>query len=311
MPRPRTYGKRKCTGTTAASAIFGSASSPRRLPSSPVRAPLADLTSLVANLEIRVEEQNNDPALSTTTENQDPRRCQALRANEEQELNDVDGSNLSSQHASSKYSKDSDEDSLDSLPVSPDTIALRPLIEAYRADCRRELQVADWEAVLPARSHVVKIAEASYAEVYRVSIDGEDSILKLMQLKIPSDPSSLHCYTAIDVKQVVSEVRLMNALTEFPGFVTFKDAHLIQGKPCNSIIKAHDNCTRWDPATQSSEFPHPSTFTDNSLFLAIELGDAGNVLDDVPLRTISRVWDVLIGVIIALASAEHNFQFEV
>ena len=102
----------------------------------------------------------------------------------------------------------------------------------------------------------------------------------------------------------------MNALTELPGFVTFKDAHLVRGKPSTKIIRACQR-SQWNPDSQSSQFPDPREFDANALFLAIELEDAGTVLDEVPLTEIKEVWDVFIGTVVALATAEHVFQFEV
>jgi serine/threonine-protein kinase haspin len=338
MPPLRTYGKRKITGTTKASQIFGTASSSCPQTSSAARAPLSDLTNQLANLGIE-DYEHVSLANASGSENRPPRRTHAaLSVQERAGGRSADHSHISSTHGSSENPNGSDyiadntqhqiqflsqavnplldlgedfSDSRSQTSLSPDYIALQPLTDAYRVDCNQALPVSQWDDILPPGCEIVKIAEASFAEVYRISFDGNNSILKVMQLKVPSDPSSIHSYTAVDVQQVVSEVRLMNALTEFPGFVTYKGAHLIRGKPSNALIRAHDSCLRFNPATQSSHYPHPSTLNENSLVLAIELGDAGRVLDETPLRNINEVWDVLLGVVIALATAEQNFQFEV
>jgi len=195
-----------------------------------------------------------------------------------------------------------------STNLSPDELALLPLTSSYRIDRGKELPVTEWKDLIPEGATVEKIAEASYAEVYRISIDGQNSIIKLMQLQIPSDPESLTSHSTLKVETVVSEVRLMNALTESPGFVEFKEAHLVKGKPCKMMIQA---CERWSSTNEDSQFPDPNTFLPNTLFLAIELGDAGKVLDETPLQRIDQVWDIFIGVVVALAAAEHMFSFEV
>jgi serine/threonine-protein kinase haspin len=315
MPRARTYGRRKQTATAAASAIFGSASSPQQQsPSSPARAPLRDLTTLLSNLDIRAKEDGRgeefEPS-SSNAKNKHPRRTHL--SEKQQEKGQIINNDKSSDSSPSESSQNSDDISVPfrSGNYTPDTLALLPLLEKYKADTQRRLPVEKWDDVLPAGSQVVKIAEASYAEVYRVSIDGSESILKVMQLKIPSDEASLQCYTAIEISQVVSEVRVMNALTEYPGFVTFKAAHLIRGKPCASLIRARNDCERWDPKAGLSNFPNPSTFTGNSIFLAIELGDAGQVLEEVDIVNSDQLWDIFLGVVVALAAAEEMFNFEV
>ena len=315
MPRARTYGKRKQTATAAASAIFGSASSPQQLPSSPARPPLRDLTTLLSNIDIRAKEdgrgEESEPSSSSNAKNKHPRRTR--RSQKQQEQDKIINNDESSDSSPSEGFRSSDDIPVPfrSVNYTPDTLALLPLLEKYKTDTQRRLPVEKWDDVLPSGSQVVKIAEASYAEVYRVSIDGSESILKVMQLKIPSDEASLRCYTAIEVSQVVSEVRIMNALTEYPGFVTFKAAHLIRGKPCASLIRARNDCERWDPKAGLSNFPNPSTFTSNSIFLAIELGDAGQVLEEVDLVNSDQLWDIFLGVVVALAAAEEMFNFEV
>lgn len=166
-----------------------------------------------------------------------------------------------------------------------------------------------WDLVLPSDSTLQKIAEASFAEVYRVMNGDGTSILKIMQLKVSTDPASLDIRTACAVETVISELRIMNALTEVPGFVTFKEVHLIQGKPGTQIKEAWD--ARFALSDNKSEFPDPDDYTSESTFLVIELGDAGNALEDCKMEHIEQVWDVLLGVIMALSRAEFTNEFEV
>lgn len=315
MPRPRTYGKKKSSTSTASANIFGTeSSSPQASRSHAVRSPLQDVTSQLLNLRLQPSEEGHDDDARKSTPGspaQPPQPLQPEADHDHESNEDLDGSNVSSLHGSSTFSGDSGQNSINQAPnLSPDDVALKPLTDAYLIDRQRELPITDWNDLLPAEAQVVKIAEASFAEVYRVTVDGQDSILKVMQLQIESDPSSLHNYTAIKIETVVSEIRLMNALTEFPGFVKFKEAHLVRGKPSNAIIRACHS-SRWNPSTQSSEFPDPNDFKASSLFLAIELQDAGRVLDETPLTRIDEVWDVLLGIVVALAHAEYSLKFEV
>jgi serine/threonine-protein kinase haspin len=175
------------------------------------------------------------------------------------------------------------------------------------------MTVQDWDIVLPPNSTLEKIAEASFAEVYRVTTaDGRTSILKIMQLKVSTDAASIDMKTAIPVETVISEIRIMNALTEVPGFVTFKDAHLIQGKPGLPIKQAYeDHRENLISLRKDSDFPDPDDFTPDSTFLVIELGDAGVELEICALESVEKVWDIFLGIVIALARAELSNEFEV
>ncbi|KAF4622651.1 hypothetical protein G7Y89_g14377 [Cudoniella acicularis] len=184
---------------------------------------------------------------------------------------------------------------------------LAPIIEAYRKDAGRVLEIKDWHDLIAPLSTITKIAEASYAEVYRIEAYQQTSILKMIRLQSPTDPDSLHISSAIKISSVLSELRIMNALTEIPGFVTFKDAHLIQGKTTDFFKRAYNE---YAEEKDGSEFPDPDSYTNHTLFLAIELGDAGTVLDEFKLFTIAEVWDILLSTIAALGKGEIDCEFE-
>jgi serine/threonine-protein kinase haspin len=199
------------------------------------------------------------------------------------------------------------------VPDEPDhsapSYSIQPLVDAYFTDRGITISPNSWDSVLPSHSTLQKIAEASFAEVYRVINADGTSILKIMQLKVSTDPGSLDIRTACAVESVISELRIMNALTEIPGFVTFKEAHIIRGKPGPQIKQAWN--AHFALSGDKSEFPHPEDYTSDSTFLVIELGDAGNVLEDYKMEHIEQLWDVLLGAIIALSRAEFTNDFEV
>ncbi|KAI9640005.1 hypothetical protein NHQ30_011564 [Ciborinia camelliae] len=185
--------------------------------------------------------------------------------------------------------------------------SLSPLLSAYEKDNGYPLATKKWEDVLASDSSIQKIAEASYAEVFRITNPAGSSILKLLRLKVPTDPTSKRCDTAIKVETVVSEMRLMNALTEIPGFVKFKDAHIVEGKPPAAFVKAYEGHLN---AGGESYYPHPNKISKNAVFLAIELGDAGHVLEKYSIKNVDQLWDIFLGVVIALARAEIENEFE-
>jgi serine/threonine-protein kinase haspin len=173
------------------------------------------------------------------------------------------------------------------------------------------LKILTWGDILDEDPVIVKIAEASYAEVYRVANEIGSSVIKIMRLQTPEDPDSLDLYNAIKVTNVISEIRIMNAMTELEGFVNFKDAHLIHGSPTEKLIDAYDEYNFRQKKENRSQFPHPNQYTKKSIFLAIELGDAGVVLDEFQITNIHQVWDIFLGAVMALAVGESAFEFEV
>ncbi|THV45440.1 hypothetical protein BGAL_0488g00020 [Botrytis galanthina] len=194
------------------------------------------------------------------------------------------------------------------LPINPRLAAsLSPLLTAYEKDNGYPLATKNWDDVLAPGSSIQKIAEASYAEVFRITNPVGSSILKLLRLKVPTDPTSKKSDTAIKVDTVVSEMRLMNALTEIPGFVKFKDAHIVEGKPPAAFVTAYEGHL---DAGGESYFPHPNKISKHAVFLAIELGDAGHVLEKYPIKNVDQLWDIFLGVVIALARAEIEHEFE-
>jgi serine/threonine-protein kinase haspin len=301
VPPKRTYGKKKTSATAAAAAVFGSASEsspllPAQQPSarsssktqhSSLRDPLVDITSAVKNLSVA-----NAANLPPTVHNY-------------------------------HFSRDSSRpvtpthESIASFNDPQDLAHLNPLLQAYETDRGRPLKFKKWDEILEGELSAVKIAEASYAEVYRITTEYGSSIIKVMQLKLLSDPESMDAYTSVAVGQVVSEIRIMNAMTEVPGFVSFKDAHLVQGKPGIVISEAWDEYLLniagedGDLPRPNSDFPHPASYSDRALFLAIELGDAGEVLQNFPIDTMDKFWDIFIGAILALSRAEIYSEFEV
>jgi serine/threonine-protein kinase haspin len=164
-----------------------------------------------------------------------------------------------------------------------------------------------WGTVFSSADTLEKIAEASFAEVFRCSNASGTSILKVMQLKVSTNPASLEDVHASSAEMVVSELQVMDVLTEVPGFVQLKEFHLIKGNPGAHFKKAWDAFSKLRP----TEYPNPDDYTSQSVFLVIELGDAGEVLENKPMKQLEQVWDVLLQVIIALARAEATNEFEV
>jgi len=134
-------------------------------------------------------------------------------------------------------------------------------------------------------------------------------MLKVIRLRTAQDPPSLELRNASTLDALMSEVRIMNTMATVPGFVPFKSAKVVRGVTCDILTEASEEY--YTRKNNESLFQDPDSYTDSTVCLVIELAYAGNVLDEVTIETANQVWDVLLGVIIALARGEIASQFEV
>lgn len=182
-------------------------------------------------------------------------------------------------------------------------------------------QILTWADVCPPGDRIEKIAEASYAEVYRVTNERGTSIIKVVRLQSPIKPqtkaqerSGLVDEEPHREEDLGGEVRISEWLADIPGFVVYKERYIVRGKATRELLETHQafhrRMKRKDP-DRLQFYPSPSRYLDGTEFLVIELGDAGSSLEDFELVSIDQVWDVLLLVAIALARAEHQVGFEV
>jgi serine/threonine-protein kinase haspin len=183
---------------------------------------------------------------------------------------------------------------------------LEPLTTVYARKGRKELTLQRWQDVLSEGCSVEKIAESSYAEVFKIRNDQGNSVLKLMALKPPTGRGSRR-ETAVTADSIVSEVFIMDLMADIPGFLEFKEAWVIEGQPSPQIIAAFEKFE----AVHTSDFTHPAKYPKDQVFLALELGDAGVDIEHYKISTLSQVWDVFLKVTAALAIGEREYAFEV
>lgn len=198
---------------------------------------------------------------------------------------------------------------------------LSPLLDAYEDNGHPRPQIKDWNSALDPSWPLLKIAESSYAEVYKVTNPSGTSILKIMALKPPSGAGSRR-ETACTVESVISEVLIMDLMADIPGYLVFRDMHLISGRPPQSVVaawEAHD----WGVSLLDSEgeetnnegesnstFPHPAKYNKDAVFLVLELGDAGVDVEHYVVKSVVELWDVVLGIVVALATGEEVCGFE-
>ncbi|KAJ2899596.1 hypothetical protein MKZ38_002970 [Zalerion maritima] len=182
------------------------------------------------------------------------------------------------------------------------------------------LRELGWSDLCPAESTITKIAEASFAEVYRVRNPLGTSIIKVIRLSSPIKPQTRAQVKAElvdeephDPTSASSELLISQWLASIPGFVVYKEQFLVVGKGTPGLLSTHQafhrKLKRQDPG-RLQFYPSPSRYLDDTKFLVVELGDAGMALEDLEITHIDMVWDIFFLLAIALARAEELAGFE-
>ncbi|EHK24580.1 uncharacterized protein TRIVIDRAFT_114758, partial [Trichoderma virens Gv29-8] len=182
------------------------------------------------------------------------------------------------------------------------------------------LRVLTWGDVCPPGDQIVKIAEASSAEVYRITNKRGTSIIKAIRL-----PSPIKALTKTQVasglideephseSDVDNELQISEWLSDIPGFAVYKERYIVQGKTTSELLETHQTVQkkmkREDPG-RAQYYPSPSRYLDDTKFLVVELGDAGKSLENWQLDSTDQLWDIFLLEAIALARAEEVAMFE-
>lgn len=240
--------------------------------------------------------------------------------------------------------------------LNPYTLYTRPLLELCNdPDGRSAPQpFQPWADSIDEHLNIIKIAEASYGEVYKLSPRdlqisiprAADSVIKVIALKPPPDVPRWRSKTqqkSIDnmsvVMDVSGEARLLQRMSDVPGFANFRECRVFQGQLPRQLVRAWREFNR---NIKRSEFPDPGrrgSYENGQLWAVLEMEDAGNdleglyencLLDDHEdrdsvdedhagkrnlnlnqLRTVWGIWDVFWGVALAVAKGEEWARFEV
>jgi Haspin like kinase domain len=296
----KVYGKKAFVpGAAAAAVIFAGESPPLNATSSsikgsPVRCALEDVTKSLSNFRLDDRKQRAGKEGKEEPKVKSRKIEQEIETRCPEQAVDVAKVSTRSTRTCAKETGDLRR------------MWLEPLTKEYERSGVHQMTIRKWTDILDEEWGLEKIAESSYAEVYKVSNCDGTSVLKVMALKPPTGPGSQR-ETSVDVMSVVSEVLIMDMMAEIPGFLEFKGAHIIEGRPPRAIRGAYDA----HAAKSESFFPKPSSYHKDQLFLALELGDAGTDIEHFTITTISQIWDIFFGIIIALSHGEELASFEV
>lgn len=199
---------------------------------------------------------------------------------------------------------------------------VRPILnEAVSSLAAQSVQkFSAWAARSESAFDVVKIAEGSYGEVFKLRLrdDAEprraklraygEGVFKVVPLRAQQGAGSKK-FTRID--EIVAEVKLLKLMDPIPGFARFREVHVVQGRFPESFQRAwivykqtKDDCMNPNPANKRA-------YADNQLWAILEMDDAGIELEKFRWSNMFQVYDIFWGVAMALARAEELALFEV
>ncbi|KAF2171906.1 hypothetical protein M409DRAFT_63447 [Zasmidium cellare ATCC 36951] len=194
-----------------------------------------------------------------------------------------------------------------------------------------------WSTQLSSHFSINKIAEASFGEVYRLSLleaipdicRSDESVFKIIPLRAPSStlPTDKRKRKAALTKQemmskpedVANEVKLLQRMSAIPGFTNFRDMRVLQGRPPEAFSTAFKawNAEQKTKKKDLSHFPDPSkkaSYSEDQLWAVIEMQDAGNdlelMVESGECTSIWTVWDIFWQVVLSLAKGEEGAEFE-
>ncbi|KAL1852728.1 hypothetical protein Plec18170_005867 [Paecilomyces lecythidis] len=204
---------------------------------------------------------------------------------------------------------------------------VRPILnEAMSPIASQGVQKFDsWAARTGNVFDVIKIAEGSYGEVYKLRIREDackekmsksklaklraygDGVFKIVPLRAKTGPGSRK-FTSID--EIASEVKLLKYLDAIPGFARFREIHVVQGRfptpfqaAWDTYSQTKDDCWNPNPADKKA-------YPDKQLWAILEMDDAGCELEKFKWSSAFQIYDIFWGVAMALARAEEYAKFE-
>lgn len=173
-----------------------------------------------------------------------------------------------------------------------------------------------WANRLSKRFKIVKLAEGSFGEVFKLAekdighttvpvLDAYGGcIMKVVPLNAKSGPGSKKYST---VAEVVREVKLLKTMDKVPGFTRFRKVHVVQGKYPGSFLEAFRD---FKEEGRDCENQDPEHFPSKQLFAVIEMDDAGADLESLRKPSVFQVHDIFWSIVVLLANAEEQVEFE-
>lgn len=203
---------------------------------------------------------------------------------------------------------------------------LKPLTELECVSRTRDIEL--WHAEWTSLCTVSKIAEGSFGSVFRMS-DKKNSqpetIGKLMPLRAKSGIGSRK-FSNTAIEAAASEVKLLELMSDVPGFVVFRDAEVLIGALPRALQNEYRAFTAKETGTDRDNTVAGTWFPKHQAWLFIEMDNAGVELDSAltgatggllnvsmtgdRFLTVQRTRDIFWGVVEALMRGEQMHRFE-
>lgn len=206
------------------------------------------------------------------------------------------------------------------------TAYARPILnEAFSPVAAQGVQKFHSWAARASKFEVVKLAEGSYGEVYKLRLREDackeiprsklarlkqygDGVFKIVPLRAQRGPGSRK-FTSIE--EIVAEAKMLKYLDPIPGFARFRDIHVVQGRfpeafqaAWDYYKKTQDDCLNPNPSNRAA-------YRDSQMWAIVEMDDAGCELEKFSWTSVFQIYDIFWGVAMALARAEEYAMFEV
>ena len=165
-------------------------------------------------------------------------------------------------------------------PIPPSTYS-KPLLDATgqsEIECFHH-----WAEAVGSGLQVTKIGDGSFADVYKFAPTARpvtDPVIGKL-LPIRPDKKAPRWNDMTTIKDAVTEIRLLEMVTEISGFVEFRGARVLYG-PLPELIKAPTKAfnQRRQGVNVGTEYRGgQSAYPEDQLWLLIEMSDAGRDLD--------------------------------
>ena len=185
---------------------------------------------------------------------------------------------------------------------------------------------SSWANKAKSAFDVIKLAEGSYGEVFKLRIRDDvcrqpvsksklakllsygEGVFKIVPLRAQQGAGSKK-FTTVD--EITAEVKLLKLMDPIPGFARFREVHVVQGRFPDAFQTAwmtykrtQDDCFNPNPASKTA-------YPDSQLWAILEMDDAGMELEKFSWTSAFQIYDIFWGVAMALARAEEHALFEV
>ena len=185
---------------------------------------------------------------------------------------------------------------------------------------------ADFYGRYEGRIDMTKVAEGSFASIYRMSLRNEVNtytVWKLLPLK-PSKGKGSRNPNQTSIRDAAEELRAVAHMQALRGFVEFRSARVLQGNLPDQLRELNKE---WLEAHNEDPDKLPRSWPSEQFWLFIEMSDAGTDLETVlkdgfpdgtflnklkqgSRLTIMQAWDIFWGTTEALARGEAMAAFE-